>query len=129
MIETRDNTPKVVQDCHALLLWLIPLLDQLPRQRRFTLGERLETELLEVLALLTTAAYQREKRQILDQANARLNVARHLWRLAHELQVIPTRRYEHGVRLIDDIGRQIGGWRRDPQGTGNSGKIAGGSGP
>jgi hypothetical protein len=26
---------------------------------------------------------------------------------AHELQVISTRRYEHGARLMDELGRQI----------------------
>ncbi len=42
--------PKVVEDCHELLRWLTPHLDKFPRNRRFTLSERLETELLEVLA-------------------------------------------------------------------------------
>ena len=37
------NTPKAVDDCHQLLLWLIPKIDQFLRLRRFTLGERLET--------------------------------------------------------------------------------------
>lgn len=35
-----DNVPRAVQLCHELLAWLIPLLDQFPRQRRFTLYER-----------------------------------------------------------------------------------------
>ena len=30
--------PKVVEDCHLLLRWLIPQLDKFPRARRFTLG-------------------------------------------------------------------------------------------
>lgn len=37
--ETR-NTPQAVQDCHEILLWLIPHLDKFPRHRRFTIGER-----------------------------------------------------------------------------------------
>lgn len=45
----KANTPKAVQDCHKLLEWVIPHLDKLPRLRRFTLGERIETDLLEVL--------------------------------------------------------------------------------
>jgi hypothetical protein len=105
--------PHVVQDCHALLLWVIPHLDKFPRNRRFTLGERLETELLEVLAALTVAAYRRDSRSVLSRASERLNVARHLWRLAHELKVIPLRRYAHGAELMDGIGRQIGGWLKD----------------
>ena len=49
----REPVPQAVQDCHDLLRWLIPHLDKFPRARRFTLGERLEVELLDVLAELT----------------------------------------------------------------------------
>lgn len=104
--------PRAVQICHDLLAWLIPLLEQFPRQRRFTLGERLESGLLAVLESLVEAAYKREKRDALALANRRLAVNRHLWRLALELKVINLRRYEHGIRLMDDLGRQIGAWLR-----------------
>ena len=46
----RETVPKAVQDCHDLLRWLIPHLDEFPRARRFTLGERLEGDLLDVPA-------------------------------------------------------------------------------
>jgi hypothetical protein len=68
----RDGAPKAVQDCHALILWLIPQLDKLPRVRRFTLGARLEDGLLEVLELVVQAAYTREKTPILQRANLKL---------------------------------------------------------
>jgi len=48
----KNTLPKAVQDCHNLLIWLIPLLDDFPRNRRFTLGERLEAGLIEILDLL-----------------------------------------------------------------------------
>ena len=49
-MHTTDTTlPQVIDDCHELLKWLIPLLDKFPRARRFTLGERLESGLLAVL--------------------------------------------------------------------------------
>ncbi|MCP4696528.1 MAG: diversity-generating retroelement protein Avd [Gammaproteobacteria bacterium] len=106
------KTPQAVDACHDLLLWLTPHLDKFPRARRYTLGARLEDELLAVLAALVDAAYSREaeKRAALKTANRRLEVARHLWRLAYELEVIPIRRYEHGIRLMEDVGRQTGGW-------------------
>ena len=112
----KDKTPQAVQACHDILLWLIPQLDKFPRARRFTLGERIENGLLEVLALLVDAAYSRAKQPVLKQANLRLAVAHHLWSLAQELQVISTQRYEHGARLMDDLGRQIGGWLRSDYG-------------
>ena len=38
--------PKVIDDCHELLKWLIPVLDKFPRSRRLTLGECLLSGLL-----------------------------------------------------------------------------------
>jgi hypothetical protein len=104
--------PQAVQACHELLLWLIPLLDKFPRSRRFTLGGRLEKGLLTVLEDLVEAAYSKHKRDALTHANRQLEVNRHLWRLAYELQVIPLKRYEHGAKLMNELGKQIGGWLR-----------------
>ncbi len=84
----QNNTPKAVQDCHELLQWIIPLLDRFPRLRRFTLGERIENGLLQVLEELLKAAYGMGRQQALGQANLRLDVLRHLWRLSFNLQVI-----------------------------------------
>ena len=105
-----DKSPLAVRRCHELLLWLIPLLDQFPRNRRFTLGERLESGLLDVLQLLIEAAYSRNKQAALRQANLTLAKVRHLWRLSFELKLIGMKRYEQGAALILNLGQQIGGW-------------------
>jgi len=107
---TRDSLPKAVQDCHNLMIWLIPLLDNFPRNRRFTLGERLELGLLEILECLVEAAYARKKEPMLKRANLRIAVVRHLWRMAFELKVISSKRYAHGSELLEQLGKQIGGW-------------------
>ncbi len=112
MNKDRQNTPKAVQDCHDLLAWIIPQLDKFPRLRRYTLGERIEDALLDVLEKLITAAYSRTKQDSLQSANRRLDIVRHLWRLGHTLKVVSTRSYEHGVRLMLELGRQIGGWQQ-----------------
>ncbi|MGD8591159.1 MAG: hypothetical protein PVG22_20215 [Chromatiales bacterium] len=77
-----DNTPQAVQSCHELIGWLVPQLDKFPRLRRYTLGERLEQTLLDVLELLLEAACTRNKQSALQRVNLRLELARHLWRLA-----------------------------------------------
>lgn len=105
------NTPQAVQLCHEILQWLIPLLDHFPRSRRYTLGERIENGLLDILEWLVAASYTRDRAVLLQRANQRLARVRHLWRLAFELQVIASKRYHHGAELIDTLGRQIGGWQ------------------
>jgi hypothetical protein len=72
----------------------------------------METGLLDVLELLVEAAYTRNKEVPLRRANLRLEVVRHLWRLAYELKAVAIRQYEHGAKLIDEVGRQVGGWLR-----------------
>ncbi len=112
MQTTDTNLPQVIDDCHELLKWLIPLLDKFPRARRFTLGERLESGLLAVLEECIDAAYSKHKRTQLSAANRRLASVRHLWRLAYELRVIPRNRYYHGSQRLVGIGIQIGAWQK-----------------
>jgi hypothetical protein len=112
MSNINKTLPKAVQDCHNLIVWLIPQLDKFPRNRRFTLGDRIETTLLKVLETLVEAAYLRDKRRLLRRANVHIAVVRHLWRAAYDLKVIPVKRFEHGARLTDELGKQIGGWLR-----------------
>jgi hypothetical protein len=112
MTSAKREAPQAVQDCHACLLWLIPQLDKFPRNRRFTLGERIESGLLAVLELLIDASYQQRNRQLLDTANRKLAVVRHCWRLGFDLQVIAIKQYQHGGELMLNLGKQIGGWRK-----------------
>ena len=111
-MEKTNAEPRAVQLCHELLLWTIPLLDKFPRNRRFTLGERIESGLLSVLTSLVEASYTTRNSTSLLQANRELAAVRHLWRLSHELNVISKKRYQHGAMLLVDLGRQIGGWRK-----------------
>jgi len=106
----KDSTPQAVEICHQLILWIVPQLDKFPRNRRYTLGETMESGLLSVLELLIAAAYQHRKKNLLDDANRKLSVVRHLWRLAMELKAVSHKSYEHGAKLMVELGKQIGGW-------------------
>lgn len=110
--QAKPSTPKAVEDCRELLLWMIPHLDKLPRNRRYTLGEKIENRVLTILESLVTAAYAPNKRTFLFQANRDLEVCRHLWRLCFDFRAIPVKSYEHGSKLMFELGKQIGGWMK-----------------
>lgn len=95
-----------------LLAWLIPQTQSFPKSQRFVLAKRVEDAALDVQeALLAAGKTQRaERRRYLLQADIRLEQLRLHWRLCRTLELIPPGRYEHGVRLIDEVGRLIGGW-------------------
>ncbi|MCF8208669.1 MAG: diversity-generating retroelement protein Avd [Rhodoferax sp.] len=120
-LDTRAGRTNVaaVEGCYQLVLWLIPVLDNLPRRQKFQLGDRMQTTAMQVLETLIEAAYTRDRSALLQQANLELEKLRVWIRLAHELQLLDFKRYEHTARLIDDLGRQVGGWLRSQQGRGH----------
>ncbi|MEB4591474.1 diversity-generating retroelement protein Avd [Candidatus Thiothrix sp. Deng01] len=107
-----SSVPQAVHDCRNLIKWMIPHIDKLPRNRRFTLGERLENRLLLILESLVTAAYVPNKRSFLFQANRDLAVCRHLWRLCYDFRAIPLNSYQFGGKLMLELGKQVGGWMK-----------------
>ena len=46
----------------------------------------------------------------LNQADSLLRQLKSYWRLAYDLHFMPVKRYEHGSRLLDELGRLLGGW-------------------
>lgn len=75
-------------------------MDNLPKNRRYTLGEKLENRILSILESLVSAAYASNKRPLLVQANRDLEVVRQLWRLCYDFRGVNTKSYEHGGRLM-----------------------------
>jgi|JI10StandDraft_1071094.scaffolds.fasta_scaffold328381_2 hypothetical protein len=49
-----------VEAVYQLILWMMPVLDELPRRQKFQLGDRLKTTALNVLDTLIEAAYTRD---------------------------------------------------------------------
>jgi hypothetical protein len=97
---------------YDLLTWLIPLTMQFPKSHRFVMALRVQDAALDLHELLVAAGKSQrgERRRLLLQADIRLEQLRLHWRLCHTLQLLERGRYEHGARLIDEVGRLLGGW-------------------
>jgi hypothetical protein len=100
----------IIQATLDLIQWFVPLLNRLPRDHRFALGDRLIAGLYDLLEGLVAARYATAKLERLELLNARLDLLRLQIRLLLSFQLIDTRRYEHVARLVEDVGRQLGGW-------------------
>jgi hypothetical protein len=106
----RQGTPQIVTSMYDLLLYLVPQVSKFPKSQRYLLGERLESACFDVLELLISATYAREKRQILESANTRLEQARYYVRLCKDLKLLSLHRYEVVSKKMNDVGVQLGGW-------------------
>ena len=115
MKQTSEELSVIVKT-YDFTLWLLPHLAKFSRDHRFTLGNRLEEGMLEVLDLVVEASYTAEKRTLLQRANTRLNRVRYLVRLANDLHQISVKQYEFAAIAIEGIGVEIGGWLKQQRG-------------
>lgn len=107
-----SEAPNAIARTYDLLKWLMPVISKFPKDKRYTLGHRIENKLLDILELLLEANYSRTKLETLKKANLELESFRFLIRLSHDLQFINLRRYEFVSKEANEIGRLIGGWTK-----------------
>jgi hypothetical protein len=106
---SRGELP-IIQATTDLIRWFVPLLNRLPRDHRFGLGDRLVSGLYDLLEGLVTARYSSVKLPRLESLAANLDLLQIQTRLLHDFHLIDERRYEHASRLLDGVGRQLTGW-------------------
>jgi four helix bundle protein len=107
-----ETAAVVVQKTYDLVLWLVPKLEKFPKQHRFTLGQRIFDNALDLLSSLVEAAYTTEKAPMLRTASRKTNVLRYLLRLSKDLRLLALNGYTHATERLDEVGRMIGGWQK-----------------
>lgn len=110
MVKPASFDLPVIQKTYDLVKWYIPILNRLPRDHRFTLGERMVNGLYDLLEGLIMARYSRHKLEQLEQLNHRLDLLRHQTRLLLDFNLMQTERYEYVGKLMTEIGTELGGW-------------------
>lgn len=95
---------------YDLMAWLFPQIGKFPKDYRFILGDRIENGLLDVCENLIEARFTKEKTDILQSTNIKLEKLRYLARLAKDLKLISLKKYEYLSREINQIGVFVGGW-------------------
>jgi len=86
----------------------------IPKKDRFTIFERAENTLLDVLTGLFKASTQskQEKVSTLNDVSIKLNLLRVFIRLMKDTKAIDNKKYTIIQVGIDEIGRMLGGWIR-----------------
>ena len=107
-----EPVPAIVGRTYDFVLWLLPKVDNFPREHRFTVGERLTANGLDLLTTLVEAAYSKDKLELLQQANRKINSTRYLLRLAKDMRLMSIESWWFSVEKLGEIGRMVGGWQK-----------------
>ena len=83
-----------------------------PKQDRYTLWQKCESLLIDILEGILFASQQSklEKLPTLEKASVKLNFLRICVRLMKDVKAIDTKKYIIIEANLDEIGRMLGGW-------------------
>ena len=104
----------IIDLAYRLTLELNQAVVKLPRHQRPGLGRRMEEAAFDLLAALVKARYLKAdaKAAALSQGSQSLDTLRLQVRMAHDLEHLPTPRYEELSRMMGEVGRMLGGWQK-----------------
>jgi hypothetical protein len=101
-----------VQKAYDLAKEVLTRAARFPRDQKFTLGDRLSTQAMDVLELVVAAQYAPDKAALLQRAHTRLDQLRMTLRLAMEMGPLSNKGFEHVSGIVVELGKQVVGWRK-----------------
>ena len=119
MSDQRAETALFVK-MYDLLVWLAHCVEGFPRAQRFLLASSLMQTAYACYAdmIRSRKVTAVARADALLDADVELETLRMQWRAAHDLRCIATSQYEHGARLMDEVGRLLGARRKQVTGDG-----------
>lgn len=107
-----NEKPVIIQASYDLLKDTIKIVNKFPRSQKFTLGDRLQNHLSDLMELYLRAYYSKniQKKALLEEANIQLEILRHYYRIAYDFGFYNSLKYQHFASILQEIGRMTGGW-------------------
>ncbi len=99
------------------LTWLLPATNNFPRAHRHSFTQRLLDAAFDLRERLEEAKVRRgpqrlEKLTLADEALAKVRL---YLRLAHRWTWLSSDQYRHVSKMVNEIGRLLGGWKKSAQ--------------
>lgn len=89
-------------------------LAHFPKAQRFTLGSKIDSIFLDSIELCFLASYSsgNEKIVLVGETISKVDLLKLLLQLAWETKAIDNNKYIHLSELLNEIGKMLGGWKR-----------------
>lgn len=87
-------------------------LSLFPRKDRYTLGQKCEAVLIEILeaVILASSVSKQEKLPVLKRASSKVDVLRVLFSLCKDLKILDNKKYATIDSMLQEVGKMLGGW-------------------
>lgn len=106
-----DHLP-VYKVCYDLLIKLFRISGNMQRDYRFTLGESMKRELVDLIVNIYRANCRYIKKDLLAKARENLEVIRLLLRLTNDLKQMSLKEFVGASESIESISKQLAAWHK-----------------
>ena len=102
----------VFKKIYDLLLTIYPSVGMFGKEFKYTIGEKLKNETLELIVCIYKANSRVNKLSMITEAKERLEIVRLYIRIAKDLKQITLKKMIFLNEYIESISRQLAGWEK-----------------
>lgn len=102
----------VFKKSYDLLLELFRVYNDLPKSVKYTIGERLQKEIIDMIIDIYKANSRIEKAPCIIAARERVEIIRLLIRILFDIKLMGINRMVLINTMIEEISKQLTGWQR-----------------
>src|SRR5438105_8349782 len=104
-----QHLPIYKQTYDTLLLTMTATKD-FPREYKYTLGQKIKDELIELVVMIYRANSAADKRRHIESIVERIQAIQLMLRLSHDMKILSRRHYAALSEMTDSLAKQAGGW-------------------
>jgi hypothetical protein len=102
----------VYKATYDLLISIFLFTKDFKREYKYTVGESLKKETIEMLVLIYKANAQYDKKEVLQDAKEHIEVVRLLIRLMKDLHQISLEKFVKINQAVENVSKQLAGWQK-----------------
>jgi hypothetical protein len=95
---------------YDVLLRTMSATKDFPREYKYSLGQKIKDELIELVVMIYRANSAVDKAQHIQSILERIQAIQLMMRLSHDMQILPRRHYAALSEMTDTLARQAQGW-------------------
>ena len=114
----------IYKQTYDILLRTMSATKDFPREYKYTLGQKIKDELIELVVMIYRANSATDKVRHIESIVERVQAIQLMLRLSHDMKILSRRHYAALSEMTDDLARQAQGWLKS-SGKGKTERVSG----
>ena len=106
------NELPVYKATYDLLLAIFQFTKEFSKEYKYTVGESLKKETIELLTLIYRANTRNQKSDVLQMAREQIEVIRLLIRVIKDMKQINLQKFVKINQAVENVSKQLSGWQK-----------------